>query len=76
MGRHHYLEDKLCFPFQAKCIASKVVSPLRKGETVEVRRMVPEEACAGDMLVLMRWQSRNVAVPLSQLAARSPAART
>jgi len=37
---------------------------------------VPEEACAGDMLVLMRWQSRNVAVPLSQLAARSPAART
>jgi hypothetical protein len=69
MGWYYYLEDKLHFPFQAKCIASKVVSPLRKGETIEVRRMAPEEACAGDMLVLIRWQSRNVAVPLSQLAA-------
>jgi hypothetical protein len=69
MGWYYYLENKLRFPFQAKCIASKVVSPLRKGETIEVRRMAPEEACAGDMLVLIRWQGRNVAVPLSQLAA-------
>ena len=42
MGWYYYLEDKLRFPFQAKCITSKVVSPLRKGETVEVRRMAPE----------------------------------
>jgi len=68
MGWYYYLETKLRFPFQAKCIVSKVVSPLRKGETVEVRRMAPEDACAGDMLVLIRWQSRNLAVPLSQLA--------
>jgi len=46
-----------------------VVSPLRKGETVEVLRLAPEEACATDMLVLIRWQGRNVAVPLSQLTA-------
>ena len=39
MGWYYYLENKVSFPFQAKCIASKVVSPLRKGETVEVRRM-------------------------------------
>src|SRR5271157_4238432 len=38
MGWYYYLENKLRFPFQAKCIASKVVSPLRKGEIVEVRR--------------------------------------
>ena len=69
MGWYYYLENKLCFPFQAKCTAAKVVSPLRKGETVEVRRMAPEDACTGDMLVLIRWQSRNLAVPLSQLAA-------
>jgi hypothetical protein len=69
MGWYYYLENKLRFPFQAKCLASKVVSPLRKGETVEVRRMAPEEACAGDMLVLIRWQSRNLAAPLSQLVA-------
>jgi hypothetical protein len=35
MGWYYYLEDKIRFPFQAKCIAAKVVSPLRKGETVE-----------------------------------------
>jgi hypothetical protein len=69
MGWYYYLEDKLRFPFQAKCIVSKVVSPLRKGETVEVRRMAPEEACSSDMLVLIRWQGRNMAVPLSQLVA-------
>ena len=69
MGWYYYLENKLRFPFPAKCIAAKVVSPLRKGETVEVRRMAPEDACTGDMLVLIRWQNRNLAVPLSQLAA-------
>src|SRR6266851_7553904 len=69
MGWYYYLESKLSFPFQARCIASKVVSPLRNGETVEVRRMAPEDACSRDMLVLVRWQNRNMAVPLSQLAA-------
>jgi hypothetical protein len=72
MGWYYYLENKIRFPFQAKCIAAKVVSPLRKGEIVEVHRLAPEEACAGDMLVLIRWQGRNMAVPLSQLAAIDP----
>jgi hypothetical protein len=31
--------------------------------------MAPEEACAGDMLLLICWQSRNLAAPLSQLVA-------
>jgi hypothetical protein len=48
---------------------TKVVSPLSKGETVEVLRMAPEQSCSADMLVLIRWQGRNLAVPLSQLAA-------
>ena len=69
MGWYYYLENKLRFPFQARCIASKVVSPLKKGEIVEVRRMAPEDTCSSDMLVLIRWQSRSLAVPLSQLAA-------
>jgi hypothetical protein len=30
--------------------------------------MAPEDACSADMLVLIRWQSRTMAVPLSQLA--------
>jgi Calcium binding len=31
--------------------------------------MAPEDACTGNMLALIRWHGRNVAVPLSQLAA-------
>jgi len=72
MGWHCYLDDKIRFPFQANCIAVKVVSPLRKGETVEVLRMAPKDACTADMLVLIRWQDRTMAVPLSQLAAIDP----
>ncbi len=69
MGWYYYLDDKIRFPFQAKCIAPKVVSPLTKGETAEVLRMAPEDACCADMLVLIRWHGRTMAVPLSQLIA-------
>jgi hypothetical protein len=69
LGWYYYLEDQLPFPFQARCRAARVVSPLKKGEIVEVRRMAPEEACTSDMLVLIRWQGRQLAVPLSQLEA-------
>jgi hypothetical protein len=69
MGWFYYLENQLRFPFEARCLAANLVSPLRKGETVEVLRMAPEESCSADMLVLIRWESRKLAVPLSQLAA-------
>jgi Calcium binding len=69
LGWYYYLQGKIRFPFQAKCIVAKAVSPLRKGETVEVRSMAPEDACPSHMLVLIRWQGRNMAVPLSQLLA-------
>ena len=69
MGWYYYLDDKIRFPFQAKCITPKIVSPLRKGETVEVQGMAPEDACSADMLVLIRWHDRTMAVPLSQLSA-------
>jgi hypothetical protein len=69
MGWYYYLETRLQFPFEARCIVAKVVSPLSKGEIVRVLRMAPEEACSADVLVLIRWQGRTLAVPLSQLAA-------
>jgi hypothetical protein len=72
MGWYYYLDDKIRFPFQAKCIAAKLVSPLRKGESVEVQRMAPEDVCSSEMLVLIRWQGRTMAVPLSQLVATDP----
>jgi Calcium binding len=46
---------------------AKAVSPLLKGETVDVRRMAPEDACSNEILVLITWHGRKVAVPLSQL---------
>jgi hypothetical protein len=72
MSWYYYLEGKIRFPFPAKCIAAKVVSPLKKGEAVEVLRLAPEDVCSSEMLVLIRWQSRNIAVPLSQLMAVEP----
>ena len=72
MGWYYYLEGKICFPFTAKCIVADTVSPLRKGEHVEVIRMAPEDNCEHDMFVLVRWQDRKMAVPLSQLAAVDP----
>ena len=68
----YYLENKIRFPFQAKCLAANVVSPLRKVETVKVVRLAPDDVCAHDMLVLVRWQGRNMAVPLAQLTAAGP----
>jgi len=72
MGWYYYLEDKIRFPFQAKCIASKVTSPLQRGESVDVRGLASENTCSGDMLVLIRWQGRTMAVQLSQLNAIAP----
>jgi hypothetical protein len=72
MSWYYYLEGKLSFPFRAKCTVLKITSPLKKGEDVEVLRMAPDEACATDMLVLVRSQSRTIAVPLAQLTAIDP----
>ena len=72
MGWYYYLEDKIRFPFQAKCITSKVTSPLQKGESVEVSGLAPADTCSSDMLVLIRLQGRTMAVPLSLLNAIDP----
>ena len=54
--------------------ASLPTSSRRSGkrETVEVQGMAPEDACSADMLVLIRWHERTMAVPLSQLVAVDP----
>jgi hypothetical protein len=46
------------------CIVVKVVSPLLKSETIEDRRMAPREACANEMLAVITWHDRNLAVRL------------
>ncbi len=67
MGWYCYLEEKLRFPFLAKCIAERAISPLRKGDEVEIVGMAPEEECQHEMFVEIRWDRRTLAIPLSQL---------
>lgn len=67
MGWYYYLEDRLEFPFAAKCIAKRDISPLKIGEEVEVVGMAPEDECEREMFVTIRWEKRKFSVPLSQL---------
>ena len=67
LGRWAYLSGALHFPFSARCIAPRTISPLEPGEEVEVIGMAPEEECLHEMFVLIRWKSRQLAVPLVQL---------
>jgi hypothetical protein len=68
IGWYYYRDDRLGFPFKARCIAERPTSPLRVGEVVEVRGMPAEDVCEHDMFVNIGWQDRLVAVPLVQLA--------
>ena len=67
MGWYYSLEDRLHFPFVARCTAERSISPLRVGDEVEVVGMAPDEECDHEMLVLIRWERRALAVPLAQL---------
>ena len=59
-------------PFSSQMHRSQDCSPLREGETVEVLRMAPKDACSAEMLVLILWHGRAMAVPLSQLTPVDP----
>ncbi len=67
MGWFYYLQDTMRFPFKATCIEKKAISPLRKGEIVEVIGLASEEDCEHDMFVTVSWENRDLAVPLAQL---------
>ncbi|MCK9420537.1 MAG: calcium-binding protein [Nitrospirae bacterium] len=67
MGWYYYLQDRLEFPFAAKCIAARSISPIKTGEVVEVVGMAPEDECEREMFVTIRWEKRKFCVPLSQL---------
>ena len=67
LGWYYYLEEKLNFPFLAKCTTERETSPLRKGAEVQVVGMAPEDECQHEMYVAMPWEGRTLCVPLSQL---------
>lgn len=68
MGWFYYLEDRLRFPFRARCVMRRPISPLKEGEEVEVVGMAPEDECEREMFVAIKWNEDSLAVPLSQLA--------
>lgn len=67
MGWYCYLDDKISFPFQGKCIQERKLSPLKQGEVVEVISMAPEDDCMREMFVIIRWMGREMGVPLAQI---------
>lgn len=69
LGWHQYLDEKITFPFQARCIMKRFVSPLEPGEEITIEGMGPEEECMHEMFVVGKWMDRQIAVPLYQLEA-------
>jgi hypothetical protein len=67
MGWYYYLQDQLQLPFAAICIEKRPTSPLRVKAKVEVIGMAGEEQCEHEILVTIRWEKDDLAVPLSQL---------
>ncbi|MDH4203162.1 MAG: calcium-binding protein [Phycisphaerae bacterium] len=67
LGWYYYLKDALCFPFSARCICKRALSPLRIKDKVEVLGMPEEQECEHEMFVVIRWDNEELAVPLSQL---------
>ena len=67
MSWYCYLEENLEFPFAAKCIAVRAISPLEIGDEVEVIGMPPEAECEHEMFVTIAQGRKGLAVPLSQL---------
>ena len=63
----YHLEREMTFPFQARCIEERTISPLREGEEVPVVGMTDEVVSSREMFVLVEWEDRELGVPLSQL---------
>ncbi len=67
MGWYYYLEDKIQFPFAAKCARESNISPLQVDEIVRVSGMANEADCMAEMFVRIEWGGRKFGVPLAQL---------
>jgi Calcium binding len=67
MGWYYYLAEKIQFPFTAKCIEKRSISPLKIGKQVTVLGMAPEEECEQEMFATIEWEDEELSVPLMQL---------
>ena len=64
MGWNCYLNDKIQFPFEAKCIHKSKISPLQVGEIVKVFGTIEKYPT---IFVEIEWSGRKFGVPLAQL---------
>lgn len=76
MGWWNYLDDTLKFPFMAKCVEKRSVSPLKIGEIVKVIGMGAFEDCESNMFVIIEWRDRKLGAPLAQLESIKSRAKT
>jgi len=67
MSWHIYLEEIMDFPFDARCIEKREVSPLETGETVRVIGKPSSEPSLSQQFVTIDWVDREFGVPMSQL---------
>ena len=67
LGWYYHLDERLAFPFSARCTEHRRISPLKIDEIVQVIGMAPEDACMHEMFVMVAWQGRELGVPLAQL---------
>ena len=65
MGWYYYLQDRIAFPFQGRCLVEVRISPLKKGEIA----LAPEEDCKCTMLVIVEWHGRELGIKLEQVEA-------
>ncbi|MCD2201072.1 calcium-binding protein [Halobacterium sp. KA-4] len=63
----YHLEREMTFPFQARCIEERTISPLREGEEVPVVEMTDEVVSSRELFAIVEWMDREFGVPLSQL---------
>ena len=68
-GWYCYLENTLAFPFEAECVKSRKMSPLKPGERVTVLGMLDEEEGdgLGEMMVEATWRDCTMGIPLAQI---------
>ena len=67
MGWYYYAADNIAFPFKARCALKRSTSPLKVGAVVEVTGMAPADDCMQELMVLIKWDDEDLAVPLIQL---------
>ena len=67
MGWYYSLQDTIEGQARCRCSKTRSMSPLAVGEEVDIIEMAPLDDCMKEMFVVVSWNERKLAVPLSQL---------